>query len=71
MNCLFDDPIQILELNCSNSGETVCPDWYDEEYPIDPDLIQPAYLLVVNMLLNARNFPPTDSANDAQDSQVS
>lgn len=71
LNCLFDDPIQILELNCSNSEDATCPDWYDEEYPIDPDLIQPAYLLVVNMLLNARNFPPNDTTNDAQDSQVS
>ena len=70
LNCLFDDPIQIQELNCSTTDST-CPDWYDEEYPIDPDLIQPAYLQVVNMLLNARNFPPNDTTNDAQDSQVS
>lgn len=72
LNCLFDDPVQIKTLNCSNdTTQATCPDWYDEEYPIDPDLIRPAYLLVLDLILNSRKLPPNDSANDAQDSQVS
>lgn len=70
LNALFDDPKSISELNCTTAGVT-CPDWFDTEYPIDPDLIQPAYAMVLDMLLNANRFPINDSSNDAQDSQTS
>lgn len=71
LNCLFDNPVEIEQLNCSANNNASCPDWYDSEYPIDPDLVSPAYKLVLEMIFNSHRFPPQDTVNDAQDNQVS
>lgn len=70
-NSLFDNPVEIGQLNCSSNTDTVCPDYMDEEYPIDPDLIEPAYKKVLEMLAYSARLPFKDSENDAKDSQVS
>lgn len=70
LNSLFDNPVDVANLNCKATSDTSCPAWYDMEYPIDPDLIQPAYMMTIEMLLNANKFPPADTENDDQDNQV-
>ena len=71
LNCLFDNPIEITKLNCAAGINDSCADWYDGEYPIDPDLVSPAYKLVLEMIFNSMRMPPQDTANDSQDNQVS
>lgn len=70
MNSLFDNPVEIAELNCPASNTTTCPAWYDNEYPIDPDLVSPAYRMVLDSIYRTYNLPPQDTNNDAQDNQV-
>lgn len=70
LNSLFDDPVQISTLNCAATSTNNCPDWYDNEYPIDPDLVAPAYKLVLDNIYRTYGAPPQDTTNDAQDNQV-
>lgn len=69
LNSLFQDPAEISKVNCETSN-TGCVDWYDTEYPIDPDLVEPAYMLVINKFLQAQSLPPSDDVSDAQDAQT-
>ncbi len=71
LNALFNNPIEITQLNCPANNTSTCPDWYDAEYPIDPDLVSPAYKLALEMILTSYRLPPQDTINDAQDNQVS
>lgn len=70
-NCLFDNPVEIEQLNCASNASSVCPDYMDTEYPIDPDLIEAAYKKVLDLLAYSIRLPYKDSENDAKDSQVS
>lgn len=69
-NSLFDDPTIVTALNCSSTNDTECPDWLDAEYPIDPDLVAPAYNMVLNYFLTSFKMPPNDTSNDATDNQT-
>lgn len=69
LNSLFDNPTEITQLNCSNTGD-VCEDWLDAEYPIDPDLISPMYQLTLQFFTTSFNLPKKDVENDVSDSQV-
>lgn len=71
LNCLFDNPIEIEQLNCSATDATTCPDYMNTEYPIDPDLIEAAYKKVLDLLAYSMRLPFKDQENDAKDSQVS
>lgn len=71
LNSLFDDPIEIAQLNCASNSQTECPDFFDTEYPIDPDLTEAAYKKVLDLLAYSIRLPFKDSENDAKDSQVS
>lgn len=70
LNSLFDNPVEIAQANCTTTNQVTCPAWYDSEYPIDPDLVIPAYKLVLDMIYRSMNLPPQDSSNDAQDNQA-
>lgn len=70
MNSLFDNPVEIGEMNCPSTDNTSCPAWYDNEYPIDPDLVGPAYRMVLDSIYRTFNLPPQDTSNDAQDNQA-
>lgn len=71
LNSLFDNPITITQLNCDNTDATTCPGWLDAEYPIDPDLVAPAYQMVMQFFFNSYKLPSNDTANDATDNQTS
>lgn len=65
VNSLFADPEQIEELNCNSSNSDTCPDFYDTEYPIDPDLIDPMYKLTLDLIYNSMRVPQ-DLENNAK-----
>jgi hypothetical protein len=69
LNGLFADPEQISNLNCSTSGGT-CPAFLDSEYPIDSDLVMPAYQLTLQYLTSSLNMPPRDNESNAKDDQT-
>lgn len=71
LNGLFDNPIEIEQLNCPADSDQTCPDYFDSEYPIDPDLIEPAYKKVLDLFSYSMRIPIKDTENDAKDSQVS
>jgi hypothetical protein len=66
LNGLFDKPSEIAAINCNSTNGGVCVDEMDTEFPIDPDLIDPMYKMVLNYLLQSRQLPP-DKENDASD----
>ena len=70
LNCLFNNPIEIEQLNCATS-DTECPDFFDTEYPIDPDLVDACYKKVLDLMAYSMRLPYKDAENDAKDSQVS
>lgn len=72
LNSLYDNPAEIENLNCStNTNGQPCADIYDTEYPIDPDLVEPLYKKVLDLLRYSLAFPPKDAENNAKDDQVS
>jgi hypothetical protein len=72
LNSLFSDPIEVTSLNCApgTTGTGVCGDWLDAEYPIDPDLVSPAYNMVLQFFRTSMSLPPNDTSNDATDNQT-
>lgn len=71
-NSLFNEPTAVESANCTNDPtSTTCPDIYSTEYPIDPDLVEPAYKKVLELLAISVRFPPKDQENNAKDDQVS
>lgn len=69
VNSLFEDPTVISEINCT-TGQGNCPELFEEEFPIDPDLVPRLYDLTLNYLVNALNMPPKDNTNNAKDDQA-
>lgn len=62
LNGLFADPKEISGLNCSNNyGD--CPGFYEEEFPIDSDLVDAMYKLVLEYLRNGYTLPEDDENN--------
>lgn len=49
INGLFDNPEEIHLINCPNTEETPC-DYLTEEFPIESDLIERMYRLVIELL---------------------
>lgn len=68
LNSLFDDPEEISNLNCPSS-DTNCVGFMQEDFPIDPDLVNAMYKMTLEFL--TLQTPPKDSENDAVDSQNS
>lgn len=64
LNGLFSDPKVISDLNCS-SGSNTCPGVYEEEFPIDADLIDVMYEMVITDLRNSLGLP-SDNVNNAK-----
>lgn len=64
VNGLFSDPQSIYELNCPSSGDN-CPDYMEQEFPIDPDLIARMYDMTLNFLRKYEG--PLDTENNAKD----
>jgi hypothetical protein len=69
LNSLFDDPEQVQNLNCANN-EADCTDFMDQEFPMDPDLVDPMYKMVIQYLAHSMQFPPNDRENNANDDQT-
>lgn len=68
LNGLFDDPESIHNLNCPNITDGNCPSYFDADFPIDPDLIDPMYRITLE-LLGKVSFP-NDIENNARDVQT-
>jgi len=72
LNSLFDNPAEINSFNCAtDTTSTLCKEVYEEEYPIDPDLIEAMYKKVLDLMRYGLAFPPKDNENNAKDDQVS
>jgi hypothetical protein len=77
LNSLFENPSEIDKLNCSNStngtstSSTTCSDIFDNEYPIEPDLVEGVYRKTLDLIRFSISLPPKDRENNAQDDQVS
>lgn len=77
MSSLFENPSDIDQLNCSTStnsdgtSTSVCTDIFENEYPIEPDLVEGAYKKTLDLIRFSISLPPKDKENNAQDDQVS
>lgn len=69
LNGLFADPKEISDLNCSATNNN-CPDLYEEEFPIDSDLVDAMYKLVLEYLYRGYTLPE-DGENNARAVEVS
>lgn len=68
LNALYNDPEEIVALNCPSS-DISCPTYMEEEFPMDSDLIDPMYKLTVEMLMVAYR-QPIDTENNFKDVEV-
>jgi hypothetical protein len=67
---LFDKPTEIEQINCKTTATSAsCPNPFETEFPVDPDLVVPMYNLTLDYLLRSRGLP-RDEENDARDIQV-
>lgn len=66
LNALFDDPSVVSLINCSSTTGN-CNDPFDEEFPIDSDLVDPMYKMAMSFLLQGMQLPK-DLENDTKDS---
>lgn len=64
LNALFNDPEQISLLNCPIDGDT-CPEYFEEEFPIDSDLVDAMYRMTMELLLQSYRLP-NDSENNTK-----
>jgi hypothetical protein len=67
LNSLFDDPEEVSQLNCPETS-TNCTSFMEDEFPIDPDLVNPMYRMTLEFLTLPR--PGKDNENDATDNQA-
>lgn len=68
LNALFDDPENVHELNCPNTGGT-CEDYLQQEFPIDTDLISDMYKMTL-MFLSESSKMPNDTENNSKDVEL-
>lgn len=62
LNGLYADPKEISDLNCAPvPGD--CPDLYEEEFPIDSDLVDPLYKMTLEYLVKAYSIPEDNESN--------
>jgi hypothetical protein len=64
-NGLYNDPQQVALINCQSSAGN-CPELFDEEFPMDSDLVDSMYKMVLEYLMKSRMYPK-DLENDAKD----
>lgn len=62
VNTLFSDPTEIENLNCVNTNSD-CSNLYEEEFPIDSDLIDPLYKMTIDYLMKAGLVASDDEDN--------
>ncbi len=62
INGLFSDPKEITDLNCA-VGQGECPDLYSEEFPLDSDLIDAMYKMVIEYLMRGYTLPDDNEDN--------
>lgn len=68
INALFSDPTEIENLNCK-ANDLDCPSIYEEEFPIDSDLIDPLYKMTIEYLQNAIRIPE-DNENNSRSNEM-
>lgn len=66
LRAIFEDPEIVIEENCENSAPCTP---YDEEFPIDGDLVIPMYKLAIETLGLSYKFPE-DNENNARSNQI-
>lgn len=64
LNGLFDNPATVHALNCPTT-ESNCVDFFDTEFPIDVDLIDPMYKMTIDYL-DRSSRRPNDIENNAK-----
>lgn len=69
LNALFDNPEEIYEYNCASTGDNNCPEYLDQVFPIDSDLIDAMYKMTIDMLLRMYSVP-NDLENNAKNVQA-
>lgn len=63
---IFENPKEVLDLQCPDSEGNIICDILDATFPIEDALVQPLIELVVKELLGAE-YRPEDKQNDAND----
>lgn len=69
LNGLFADPKEISDLNCAEANAD-CPGIYEEEFPLDSDLLDAMYKMVLEYLRNGYALPE-DNENNAKAVEMS
>lgn len=62
LNGLFSDPKEISDINCS-VGQGDCPPIYDEQFPLDSDLIDPMYKMTIEYLMKGYTIAEDNESN--------
>lgn len=65
LNALFNDPEEIYNVNCPDNTGEICKGYYEDEFPIDSDLIDPMYRMTIDLLTQAFRMP-NDTENNAK-----
>lgn len=65
LNGLYNDPEEIHNYNCPGTGSN-CPEFMQEEFPIDSDLVDSMYKVALDLLLLATK-QPIDTENNFKD----
>lgn len=66
LNGLFDDPTEVNTINCTSTQSTLDCDYLQEIFPIDIDLVEPMYRIVLDIFTKLLNIPK-DTENNALD----
>lgn len=65
VNGLFNSPQEIHDLNCPSNNNN-CPDFMDEVFPIDSDLVDDMYKITIENLMRSLSIPQ-DVENNRKD----
>ena len=66
ITALWASPIEIMQANCAVNTDLTCPDLFEEEFPIDVDLIAPMYEMTLKFL-SPYLLTKKDDTNDQKD----
>lgn len=69
LNGLFASTEDIAAINCPTPNSANCLDYGQQEFPIDPDLVDPMYKVTLEYLLQSERIP-NDSENNSKSTEI-
>lgn len=67
---MFEDPAALADITTCNDNDEPCYDAMESPYPIDSELIDPMYRMVLDYLINLGSRSPQDDENNARATQL-